>query len=102
VRLKAATRACFGTAEEELTALKRGRVSLEIIPGVTAASSRSAAAMIPLTAPVTGGAVQFIHRHGESGACCRGRSEHGALADPHSKTTVVYMAAAPFAGSPRG
>ena len=68
VRLKSGDAGVFGRLEEELTALKAAGVAFEIIPGVTAASSAAAAAMIPLTRRLTARRVQFITGHGESGA----------------------------------
>ena len=53
VRLKSGDAGVFGRLEEELTALKAAGVAFEIIPGVTAASSAAAAAMIPLTRRLT-------------------------------------------------
>ena len=96
VRLKSGDAGVFGRLEEELTALKAAGVAFEIIPGVTAASSAAAAAMIPLTRRLTARRGQFITGHGESGALPEDLNM-AALADP-TATTVVYMGRRTFAG----
>ena len=96
MRLKSGDAGVFGRLEEEISALKEAGVAFEIIPGVTAASSAAAAAMIPLTRRLTARRVQFITGHGESGALPDDLNM-AALADP-TATTVVYMGRRTFAG----
>ena len=96
VRLKSGDAGVFGRLEEEISALKEAGVAFEIIPGVAAAASAAAAAMIPLTRRLTARRVQFITGHGESGALPDDLNM-AALADP-TATTVVYMGRRTFAG----
>jgi uroporphyrin-III C-methyltransferase len=49
VRLKGGDPLIFGRAGEEMEALRRAGIEVEIIPGITAALSAAAAAQIPLT-----------------------------------------------------
>ncbi|UOA28693.1 uroporphyrinogen-III C-methyltransferase [Pseudosulfitobacter sp. DSM 107133] len=89
VRLKSGDAGIFGRLEEELTALNAAKVAYEIVPGVTAASSAAAAAMIPLTRRLTARRVQFVTGHDVTGALPQDLNM-AALADP-TATTVVYM-----------
>ena len=86
MRLKSGDAGVFGRLEEEISALKEAGVAFEIIPGVTAASSAAAAAMIPLTRRLTARRVQFITGHGESGALPDDLNM-AALADPTATGT---------------
>lgn len=95
VRLKSGDAGVFGRLEEELTALKAAGVAFEIIPGVTAASSAAAAAMIPLTRRLTARRLQFITGHDVTGGL-PDQLNLAALADPDA-TTVVYMGKRTFA-----
>lgn len=89
VRLKSGDAGVFGRLEEEITCLAAHGIGFEIVPGVTAATSATAAAGLPLTRRETARRVQFI-----TGADTRGRLPEdlnlAALADPQA-VTVVYM-----------
>lgn len=89
VRLKSGDAGVFGRLEEEIIALRAAGIEFEIVPGVTAATSATAAAGLPLTRRLTARRVQFI-----TGADIRGQLPADlnwpALADPLA-VTVIYM-----------
>lgn len=89
VRLKSGDAGVFGRLEEEITALTAAGIGFEIVPGVTAATSASAAAGLPLTRRLTARRVQFI-----TGADIKGQLPTDlnwtAIADPLA-VTVIYM-----------
>ncbi|WP_151720335.1 uroporphyrinogen-III C-methyltransferase [Gemmobacter serpentinus] len=89
VRLKSGDAGVFGRLEEEIIALSAQGIGFEIVPGVTAATSATAAAGLPLTRRLTARRVQFI-----TGADTRGQLpgdlNWAALADPMA-VTVIYM-----------
>lgn len=60
VRLKGGDIAFFSNVLDELQALKKFDIPVEIIPGITAASGASASAAIPLTARNHATAVRFL------------------------------------------
>jgi uroporphyrin-III C-methyltransferase len=63
VRLKGGDPLIFGRAGEEIEALRRNRISFEIVPGVTSALSAAAAAEIPLTDRRASSVLAFITAH---------------------------------------
>jgi uroporphyrin-III C-methyltransferase/precorrin-2 dehydrogenase/sirohydrochlorin ferrochelatase len=89
VRLKSGDPMIFGRAGEEIAHLDRENISVDVIPGITAASAMAARLGISLT-----------HRdHSQSVRLITGHSRHGGLptninwstvADPHT-TAVFYM-----------
>ncbi|GAC1329738.1 MAG: siroheme synthase CysG [Beijerinckiaceae bacterium] len=89
VRLKGGDPSIFGRANEEIEALRTGRIPFEIIPGVTAASAAAAAAGISLTERDRARRVQFITAHTKEGRLPEDL-DWRALADPGA-TTAVYM-----------
>jgi uroporphyrin-III C-methyltransferase len=70
VRLQGGDPSVFGRAGEEIAALSRAGVDLEIVPGVTAASAAASAAGISLTDRHTAGQLIFLigHRAGDATA----------------------------------
>lgn len=89
VRLKAGDPMIFGRASEEIAALERARISVEIVPGITAAQGAAASLKVSLTQRTSARRVQFITGHSH-----RGRLPEDldlvALCDP-SATTAIYM-----------
>ena len=89
VRLKGGDPMVFGRATEEIEALTRAGVPVEIVPGITSASAAAAYLGKSLTERVRARRVQFITAHGRDGKL-PDDLDWRALADPRA-TTVVYM-----------
>ncbi len=67
VRLKAGDPMIFGRAGEEIAALERARIPVEIVPGITAAQGAAASLKVSLTQRTSARRVQFITGHAHSG-----------------------------------
>lgn len=87
VRLKGGDPFVFGRGGEELSYLRRHGISVEIVPGVTAALGAAASCAIPLTDRRHASSVTFITGHGKDGAL---DIEPALLAEGRN-TIVVYM-----------
>jgi uroporphyrin-III C-methyltransferase/precorrin-2 dehydrogenase/sirohydrochlorin ferrochelatase len=89
VRLKAGDPLIFGRAGEEIAALERAGIPIDIVPGITAAQGVAARLKTSLTHRCGARRVQFITGHAHDG-----RLPHdidiSALTDPHT-TTAIYM-----------
>ena len=87
VRLKAGDPLVFARAGEEIEALRRAGVDLEIIPGVTAAFAAAAAVQIPLTDRRLASKIVFLtaHRVGDWSP------QEWRAAASSENTVVVYM-----------
>ena len=85
VRLKGGDPLIFGRAGEEIEALRRAGVEVEIVPGVTAALAAAAAVQIPLTHREKASSLVILTGH-HSG----GRSDWPSSLSPQA-TIVVYM-----------
>ena len=88
-RLKGGDPMIFGRANEEIAALNKAGVPVEVVPGVTSASAAAAALGASLTERDRARRVQFITAHGRDGRLPQDL-DWAALADPRA-TTVVYM-----------
>jgi uroporphyrin-III C-methyltransferase len=86
VRLKSGDPAVFGRLGEELDALRRAGVAVEIVPGVTAAAAAAAAASVTLTDRRTASALVILTAHN-----CRNASLERTIFDPASSTYAIYM-----------
>ena len=89
VRLKAGDPLIFGRAGEEVTALDRAGIPVEIVPGITAAQGAAASLRQSLTHRSGARRVQFITGHAHSSRLPED-IDMASLADPHT-TTAVYM-----------
>lgn len=89
VRLKGGDPMIFGRAGEEIAALRAAGVTVDVIPGVTAASAAASNLAISLTERDISRRVQFFTAHSRKGALPDDLN-WPALADPHA-TTIAYM-----------
>ena len=89
VRLKSGDPMIFGRAGEEIEACHAADISIEIVPGVTAAQGAASRLGISLTHRKASRRVQYITGHGEDGALPMD-IDWRSIADP-AATTVVYM-----------
>ena len=85
VRLKSGDPAVFGRLGEELDALRRAGVEVEIVPGVTAASAAAAAAKITLTDRRAASSLVVVTAHN-----CRNESLSKTI-EPARSTYALYM-----------
>jgi uroporphyrin-III C-methyltransferase/precorrin-2 dehydrogenase/sirohydrochlorin ferrochelatase len=89
VRLKAGDPMIFGRAGEEIAALRGAGISLDVVPGVTAAQGAAASLEVSLTQRVSARRVQFVTGHANDGRL-PDDLDLAAIADP-ATTTAVYM-----------
>jgi len=88
VRLKGGDPGVFARAGEEIAACRAAGISVEMIPGVTAAQAAASRLGISLTHRHHARRLQYITGHGVEGRLPN--IDWNSLADP-SATTVVYM-----------
>ncbi len=89
VRLKAGDPMIFGRAGEEIAALERAGIPVDVVPGITAAQGVAASLKTSLTHRRGARRVQFITGHAHDGQLPHDL-DISALADPHT-TTAIYM-----------
>ena len=89
VRLKAGDPLMFGRLEEEITALERGGIAFDVVPGISAAQGAAASLGVPLTRRRGARRFQAITGHADNGRL-PGDFDWAGLADPKA-TTAVYM-----------
>jgi uroporphyrin-III C-methyltransferase / precorrin-2 dehydrogenase / sirohydrochlorin ferrochelatase len=89
VRLKSGDPMIFGRASEEIAALERAGITVDIVPGITAAQGAAASLKVSLTHRTGARRVQFITGHARDGRL-PDDLDLAALADPGA-TTAVYM-----------
>lgn len=89
VRLKAGDPMVFGRAGEEIAALQRENVPVEVVPGITAGIAMASALGVSLTHRDASHSIRFVTGHGKSGELDEHLDWKG-LADPET-TLIVYM-----------
>ena len=89
VRLKGGDPMIFGRAGEEIAALAKAGVAVEIVPGVTAASGAAASLQVSLTHRDHARRLQLITAHARDGKL-PADLDWRALCDP-AATSIVYM-----------
>jgi uroporphyrin-III C-methyltransferase/precorrin-2 dehydrogenase/sirohydrochlorin ferrochelatase len=89
VRLKGGDPLVFGRAAEELEACARAGMTVEVVPGISAAQGAAASLRAPLTHRSTARRLQFVTGHDLHGELPQDLN-WAALADP-SATTAIYM-----------
>lgn len=89
VRLKGGDPMIFGRATEEIEACREAGISVETVPGVTAAQGAAARLNISLTHRESARRLQYLTGHGADGKLPE-NIDWQSLADP-AVTTIVYM-----------
>jgi uroporphyrin-III C-methyltransferase/precorrin-2 dehydrogenase/sirohydrochlorin ferrochelatase len=89
VRLKGGDPLIFGRAAEEIDACKAANISVDVVPGITAAQGAAAQLRLPLTDRHRARRLQYVTGHAKSGKL-PDDLDWQALADP-ATTTAIYM-----------
>lgn len=89
VRLKSGDPSIFGRAGEEIEFLEQAGISVDVVPGITAASAMAARLGVSLTHRDHAQTVRFVTGHARDGRLPSG-IDWQSLADP-GITTVFYM-----------
>lgn len=89
VRLKAGDPMIFGRAGEEIAAAEAAGITVDIVPGISAAQGAAASARLSLTHRDHAHRLQYVTGHGRDGRLPKDLC-WPALADP-AASTVVYM-----------
>jgi uroporphyrin-III C-methyltransferase len=87
VRLKGGDPLIFGRIGEEISALRKGNIEFEIVPGITAALGAASTAQIPLTHRQSSHALVFLAGHAASG----GDPTNWRALVSLGATVVIYM-----------
>lgn len=90
VRLKSGDPMIFGRAGEEIACLQNAGISVDVVPGITAASAMASQLGVSLTHRDHAQSVRFVTGHSREGTL-PDNLDWAGLADPHT-TTVYYMA----------
>jgi uroporphyrin-III C-methyltransferase / precorrin-2 dehydrogenase / sirohydrochlorin ferrochelatase len=91
VRLKSGDPLIFSRAGEEIAACRSAGITVEVVPGITAAQGAAARLVLPLTGRGQARRLQFITGHAHNGEL-PDDIDWGALAD-RATTTSIYMPA---------
>jgi uroporphyrin-III C-methyltransferase len=97
VRLKGGDPLIFGRGGEEIEALRKANLDVEVIPGVTAALGAAAAAQIPLTHRRLSSSLIFVTNHHSSAS---DTGDWPTSISP-AATVVVYMPGYAYAATAR-
>ncbi len=96
IRLKGGDPMMFGRADEEIQALKKHNIEVEVVPGITAALAGAAAIQQSLTLRGISRSVAFVtlaqaNEATESAASETGGNQNAPLQNPSADTLVYYM-----------
>ncbi|MBU3636653.1 uroporphyrinogen-III C-methyltransferase [Polynucleobacter sp. es-MAR-4] len=93
IRLKGGDPMMFGRADEEIQALKRAGIQVEVVPGITAALAGAASMQQSLTLRGVSRSVAFVTvaQGQDPSSDSPSKSEHIPLAQPNADTLVYYM-----------
>jgi uroporphyrin-III C-methyltransferase/precorrin-2 dehydrogenase/sirohydrochlorin ferrochelatase len=91
VRLKGGDPLIFGRAAEEIAACKAANISIDIVPGITAAQGAASRLGLPLTDRRHARRLQYVTGHGKDGSLPED-FDWRSLTD-RSTTTAIYMPA---------
>jgi uroporphyrin-III C-methyltransferase / precorrin-2 dehydrogenase / sirohydrochlorin ferrochelatase len=89
VRLKGGDPLIFGRAAEEIAACQMANISIEVVPGITAAQGAAARLALPLTDRKHARRLQYVTGHARNGAL-PDDLDWQSMGDPHT-TTAIYM-----------
>ena len=89
VRLKGGDPLIFGRAAEEIAACQAANITIDVVPGITAAQGAAARLGLPLTDRTRARRLQYVTGHAKNGAL-PGDLDWQSLADP-TTTTAIYM-----------
>jgi uroporphyrin-III C-methyltransferase/precorrin-2 dehydrogenase/sirohydrochlorin ferrochelatase len=89
VRLKGGDPMIFGRAGEEIAACRAAGLSVEVVPGITAAQGAASRLGVPLTHRSAARRLQYVTGHAADGKLPKD-IDWGSLADP-AATTIIYM-----------
>lgn len=91
VRLKGGDPMMFGRADEEIQALKKHNIKVEVIPGITAALAGAAAIQQSLTLRGVSRSVAFVTLVQSTGYLDDNRIQQQPIQNPQADTLVYYM-----------
>jgi len=93
IRLKGGDPMMFGRADEEIQALKRAGIQVEVVPGITAALAGAASTQQSLTLRGVSRSVAFVTvaQGQDPSGDNPSKLEHAPLAQPNADTLVYYM-----------
>jgi len=89
VRLKGGDPLIFGRAGEEIAACRAAKISVEVVPGITAAQGAASALGVPLTDRKHARRLQYVTGHGSGGAL-PADFDWQSFVD-RATTTAIYM-----------
>jgi len=89
VRLKGGDPLIFGRAAEEIAACEAANITVDVVPGITAAQGAAAKLGLPLTDRKRARRLQYVTGHAKNGALPNDL-DWRSLADP-TTTTAIYM-----------
>jgi uroporphyrin-III C-methyltransferase/precorrin-2 dehydrogenase/sirohydrochlorin ferrochelatase len=89
VRLKGGDPMIFGRAGEEIEACRNAGITVDVVPGITAAQGAASSLGVSLSHRLQSRRIQYVTGHAQSGAL-PDDLDWASIADP-SATTAIYM-----------